>query len=379
MTAFFSILIAISYSLLILRIARGWRKIRPAAMQQQPSRKVKVTIVIPARNESGKIGLLIKDIGKQLYPLPWIEVVVVDDDSEDNTYQEAVESLDSLSLEGKVIRLEATEHNPSPKKRALSKGIAEATGELIITTDADCRAGEGWIKTLVGHYLETGSSIISGPVRQTPLTTLFSKLQALEFLSLVGSGAGAIGAGKALMCNGANLAFRKEDFLKVGGYEGNENYASGDDVFLMMKLQKEIGDHAISFVKSRNAIVDTEAKESWKEFIRQRTRWASKAKAYRTMFALYASGVVLAFNVLLMLSLPGLFFFPGYAQLVLILWGIKLATDATLLFPFTRFIEQHQLMWYFIPAQVFVAFYTSIAGFLGFSKSFAWKGRVYKK
>jgi cellulose synthase/poly-beta-1,6-N-acetylglucosamine synthase-like glycosyltransferase len=335
--------------------------------------------VIPARNESGKIGLLLKDIGKQLYPLPWIEVVVVDDDSDDNTNQEATEALDSLSLEGKVIRLEATGHNPSPKKRALSKGIAEATGELIITTDADCRAGEGWIKTLACYYLETDSSFISGPVRQAPLTTLFSKLQALEFLSLVGSGAGAIGAGKALMSNGANLAFRKEDFWKVGGYEGNENFASGDDVFLMMKLQKEIGDHAISFVKSRSAIVDTEAKKSWKEFLRQRTRWASKAKAYRTTFAIYASGVVLAFNALLMLSLPGLFFFPGYAQLVLILWGIKLATDATLLFPFTRFMGQQQLLWYFIPAQVFVAFYTSIAGFLGFSKSFSWKGRTFKK
>lgn len=379
MISFISILIALSYSFLILGIARGWKKMRTATASSEPLRRVIVSVIIPARNEAGKISSLIKEISNQQYPLTWMEVIVIDDDSDDTTYEEASIEISKSPMEGEVIHLESTYPNTSPKKRALSTGIERAKGELILTTDADCHAGLLWVKTIVNHYLETKSAFISGPVRQTPLTTVFSKIQALEFLSLVGSGAGAIGAGKALMCNGANLAFRKEDFLRVGGYEGNENYASGDDVFLMMKLQKEMGEQAISFVKSRSAIVDTEAKKSWKEFLRQRTRWASKAKAYRTTFALYASGAVLAFNALLMLSLPGLFFFPGYAQLVMILWGIKLATDATLLFPFTRFMEQQQLLWYFIPAQVFVAFYTSIAGFLGFSKSFSWKGRTFKK
>jgi len=379
MISFISILIALSYSFLILGIARGWKKIQTATASSEPLRRVIVSVIIPARNEAGKIGSLIKEISNQQYPLTWMEVIVIDDDSDDTTCEEASIEISKSPMDGEVIHLESTYSNTSPKKRALSTGIERAKGELILTTDADCHAGPLWVKTIVNHYLETKSAFISGPVRQSPLTTVFSKIQALEFLSLVGSGAGAIGAGKALMCNGANLAFRKDDFLKVGGYEGNENYTSGDDVFLMMKLQKEFGSRAVSFVKNQEAIIDTEAQTSWKGFLTQRIRWASKAKAYKTFYSIYTSGVVLLFNVLLLASLPTLFLFPEYRNLIAILWGIKFASDASLLFPFTKFMKQQKLMWFFIPSQLFVAFYTSIAGFLGFSKSFSWKGRVYKK
>ena len=61
-------------------------------------------------------------------------------------------------------------------------------------------------------------------------------------MSLITSGAGAIGAQQAFMCNGANLAFRKANYAAV-----DTDKASGDDVFLLHHAKKNGSE--IVFVK----------------------------------------------------------------------------------------------------------------------------------
>lgn len=220
--------------------------------------------------------------------------------------------------------------------------------------------------------------MISGPVRLTSLTNFFQKLQALEFLSLVGSGAGAMTKEKPLMANGANLAFSKKAFESLGGYQGNETQASGDDVFLMLKIKEEFGGDSISFLKDRAAIVDTPAKSSWKEFINQRTRWASKTKAYKNFFSLFAAGVVFLFCVAILIATIGLVFTHFNPGVIIFMWAVKLLVDFLFLWSITHFMRQRGLLWYYLPAQLFVVIYTTIAGFLGNLGGFSWKGRRFQ-
>ncbi len=371
-------IIAASYLLLIYSLYRGWNQVKtfPKGNDKQVE-KVKVSIVVPARDEEKNITTLLNSINEQKYPQPWIEVIIVDDASKDQTANIAGDWSDGKTIEMKLIRLKDEEANLSPKKRALSEGISYASGDLIITTDADCRVGKNWLATIVSHYLKTEAKMLSGPVRLSPLNNFFSKIQALEFSSLVGSGAGAIGKGHPLMCNGANLAFSKEAFDEVGGYAGNETYASGDDVFLMLKMKETYGSEAICFIKDTEAIVDTPPKAGWKEFINQRTRWASKAKAYKSLFSLFASGVVFLFAVVLFLVT--LAFLAGHISLesFIALWAVKLVTDYIFLLSINRFLNRSYLMRYYFPAQLFAIGYTIIAGFLGNFGSFSWKGRSY--
>lgn len=371
-------IITLLYSILICYLAYGWFRLKTNS-SGNPDASMSVSIIIPARNEFENIDPLLKDIAAQTYPSSLTEVIVVDDGSDDETRHQAQQSMRENQIRGVVISLEKVSPNPSPKKRALTKGINRASGELIITTDADCRAGKEWLKTMTLHYQQSGAVFLSGPVNHAPLTTFFSKIQALEFNSLVASGAGAIGAGTALMSNGANLAFRRKAFLAVKGYEGNESFVSGDDVFLMMKLQKAYGKQAITFVKDPKAIISTAAKSSWKEFMEQRKRWASKTKAYKTFFALFTSVIVFFFNFLLLLSPVYLLLNPSGYSWVLAAWAVKFFTDALLLFPVSRFLGQAHLFRYYLPAQFFVMFYISLAGFLGMTTKFSWKGRVYRK
>ncbi|MCF8309629.1 MAG: glycosyltransferase, partial [Bacteroidales bacterium] len=362
----------------IIFFYQGWRKLKnPVKEKDIYSDKVKVAVIIPARNEETNIVNLLNDLDSQNYPEPWIEVIVADDASGDGTAQAVREWADTHSLNVKLLNLEEPPDNPSPKKRALSQAINHSTADLIITTDADCRVGEDWISAIVQHYEATGAKMISGPVRLTSLTNFFSKLQALEFLSLVGSGAGSVAKGKPLMANGANLAFSKKAFEKVGGYQGNEMQASGDDVFLMLKMNEFFKENSVSFLKDEKAIVDTSPKSNWKEFISQRIRWASKAKAYKNFFSIFSSWVVFVFCIAIIIATIGLVFGEFNPGMVIFMWAVKLVVDFIFLWKLTRFMKQNDLMWYYFPAQLFVIGYTTIAGFLGSLGGFSWKGRRY--
>jgi len=60
---------------------------------------------------------------------------------------------------------------------------------------------------------------------------LLQKLQSLEFLGIMGTTAGSAAMGIPVMCNGANLGYRRAAFIAGGGYSGNLQFGSGDDQF----------------------------------------------------------------------------------------------------------------------------------------------------
>ncbi len=78
------------------------------------------------------------------------------------------------------------------------------------------------------------------------------------------------------MCSGANLAYRKEAFQQVGGYKGNESVLSGDDTFLLRKINHYYGNSSIRYLPFRENLVKTQASPDWKGLIEQRARWANK-------------------------------------------------------------------------------------------------------
>src|SRR5476651_288986 len=124
----------------------------------------------------------------------------------------------------------------SYKKKAIGRAIAQAQGELMVATDADCRMGKSWLSAIVGYYENNELLMISSPVTYFEETSLFERMQTLEFGYLIGIGAAFIANGKASNCNGANLAYRRDVFYEVGGFSGIDELASGDDELLLQKV-----------------------------------------------------------------------------------------------------------------------------------------------
>jgi cellulose synthase/poly-beta-1,6-N-acetylglucosamine synthase-like glycosyltransferase len=272
-------LIVISlYVLLIGSALVGWLLTRPSPVaplrDTNASEEQRFSVIIPARNESQNLPNLFDDLRKQTYSS--FDVIVVDDHSSDNTGEIAANSgLADL----KVISLER-EHG---KKAALARGIASAKGDLILTIDADCRVGAGWIQTMVAQHESQGARMSLGPVAIEG-KALLGAFQAIDMLVLMLFTCAGVKWRRPMLANGANLMFSKSGFEAVGGYGTSAHVSSGDDVLLMQRFVEQFGGDSIHFVKSRDAIVRTGGQESLVGLLNQRARWLSK-RGHMSAFA----------------------------------------------------------------------------------------------
>jgi len=243
-----TISVIIIYVVLIAIFATGWSKIPEFEIIKTDDKRINTSLIVACRNEENNIKTLIEKLENQ--SLKNFEIIFVDDHSSDKTLELLKDSLPLFS-EIKVI-----ESNGNGKKHAIAEGIGIAKGDLIITTDADCIPGQEWIETIISFHDKTKADLIICPVKMIEHDSLFSKLQAIEFLSLVASGAGAAGVGMPILCNAANLAFTKKAWLESKNDLKN-NEPSGDDVFLLLSIKKRNG--KILFIKSQKAVVITQS------------------------------------------------------------------------------------------------------------------------
>lgn len=368
-------LVTCSYAVFTLYLWRTWNRIGETSVKPLPAGTgILASVVIPVRNEEGGIIALLEDLDRQTLDKQHFEVFVVDDASSDGTADLVRGFRDNTSIQLHLIELPEEERIASPKKRAIRTAVGHARGELIVTTDGDCRVGENWLSAIAGCRRETGAQCISGPVTFTKEAALTDYMQTVEFSSLVGSGACAIERGYPNMCNGANFAYTREAYFRVGGFEGVDHIASGDDEFLLHKIA-EAYPGGVRFLKNPEAIVRTGAHKTWQGFYRQRRRWASKWKEYKSSSPKVVGAYVFLCNFALLLS--GLLFLsgylPGYTFLALLL--LKILPEWLFIGSVLRFLKKERSLLYIPPVQAVYPFYVVFFGLAGQGATYKWKGR----
>ncbi|MEE4196428.1 MAG: glycosyltransferase [Bacteroidales bacterium] len=361
-----SFLFLIIYGVTIFSFALGWLKINPFT-HPDLSAPLKVGVIVACRNEEKTIANLIQSLLQQDYPSNKTELIFIDDHSEDHTYK----ILKKYAKKNNQLTVHQNPGHRQGKKEAIAFGIQHCSSDIIITTDADCRMGEKWLSGLVNYYTRYRPKIIVAPVVLAPARSIFEKLQALEFTSLILSGAGAIGINKPILCNGANLLFEKSLFNPK---EQHQQYASGDDIFLLLQAKKK-DSRDIHFIKSRDAIVYTNPTQTLSAFFHQRIRWTSKSKAYRDFDLIITAVTVAASNLLLTFWLIHTIFFPNEWHIPVLLFTIKSLADLFILIPGTRYFHQSLLLWLFLPLQIIYPFYIVTTACMGWLANFSWKGR----
>lgn len=328
-----------------------------------------VSVIIPARNEAAHIGACLAALKRQHYPEHLLEIIVVNDASEDDTAAIAA------GFEGvKILDLKAEKGMVAYKKMALSAGIAHSKGEWIVTTDADCVAGENWLISLALFHQQTNARMIAAPVVFEEKSGLLSVFQSLDFMTMQGITGAVLRYRLGSMANGANLAFTRAAFESVKGYEGATHLASGDDYLLMNKLRithKE----GLFYLKSKAAIVTTQPQPDLTSFFNQRVRWASKSGKYKDPGVTLMLLLVYVFNLSLLA-----FFVSGFWQTEAWRWlwkilVIKTFAELLLLYPVADFFERKKQLWYFPFLQPLHILYVVAAGFFGMIGSYSWKGR----
>ncbi|GAB4024067.1 glycosyltransferase family 2 protein [Spirosoma koreense] len=333
-----------------------------------------ITVVIPIRNEAENIGYLLDDLSHQTYP--HFEVIVADDSSTDATLAIVEQQVSQVPYILRPLPL-ADERTRSPKKRAITQSIALATGELIITTDGDCRVGPGWLAAFADFYVKTGARLITGPVTFTAEKNLFDALQTVEFSSLIGTGACTLQLGFPTMCNGANLCYVKEVFTEVGGFAGVDHLASGDDEFLMHKIAAKYPD-GVQFLKAPAAIVRTQPHRSWRAFYNQRKRWASKWQAYTSILPSVLAVFVFVSNAAPALALVGWWLGFLNGNTTLFVMGLKAVPEFLFLRQVLVFLQKKSSVAVIPLTQLVYPFYVLFFGLVAQRKGYSWKGRVLR-
>jgi poly-beta-1,6-N-acetyl-D-glucosamine synthase len=283
----FSALIGILYLVLITIFSIGWKRTNAFIPSEEDMVDSLISVIVPCRDEENKICQLITSIKNQTYQN--FELILVNDHSEDATrsYIEAVQP------EFKNIRF--VDAIGFGKKNALREGILQSGGDLVVTTDADCFHSTDWLQAIVAFQSKQPSDLVICPVRLSGRNSLFSNIQKLEFASLVASGAGAAGAGMPILCNGANLVFTKEVWLK-SQTDLHDEEQSGDDIFLLESVKKRGG--VIRFLKSEAAFAIATSADSLSSFFKQRRRWTSKAPAYTDWQIIFTACVIFTISLL---------------------------------------------------------------------------------
>ncbi len=364
----FSLIIGLAYCILIISFTLSWTNLKRVNINQSPN--TQISIIVAVRNEAEHIESLLQQLLAQNYPKSLNEIIIVNDHSSDNTCDILSKFHDQKNM--KVLDLD---QGQCGKKSAIDTGVRNASGHLICTIDADCLPGPEWLNTISRCYEAGGYKMIAGPVAIRRPRGWLASFQALELLSLVSSGAGAIGIKKPVMCNGANLCYEKDAFVEVDGFKGNLHIPGGDDMFLMEKINKYYPKGSIGFNNNPESIVFTKASRSLKEFLNQRFRWVAKSPAYRNPFLITSAIIVLLFNLCLLvalvfafISLPGLLIFGG-------LFFLKCILDFPILWKASKFAGQTRLMSNYISFQFFYFIFISLSGALGNILSYSWKER----
>lgn len=224
----------------------------------------KVSIIIPAHNEEKVIERAINSALETDYPNK--EIIVVDDGSIDRTYQLAY-----LYAQKGLIKLLRRKTASGSKSGALNYGILFASGDVIVTVDADTLLERNAIREAVKHLANPVVSAVSGNVRilagEHGRKNLLVKLQAYEYLLSLELGRRFNSLmGTLLIISGAFGAFWKSNVEHLGQYDKDTITEDFDITIKMRKLGKRL-------VFAENAIAWTFCPETWRNWIRQRLRW----------------------------------------------------------------------------------------------------------
>ena len=384
------IFLLVIFGLYVLLILYYWKSWLAISNYKQPTTiykpQTRISIIIPARNEGEFIGRCLDSICNQTYPTDLFEVLVVDDHSTDNT-PAIIRSYESKNV--KLISLKdfVDDKLNAYKKKAIEIAVAHASGDLIVTTDADCFANENWLSTIVAFYEHYEPVFIAAPVAIDCSNKFIEFFQGLDFMTLQGITGASVHKKIHSMCNGANMAYTKKAFTEVGGFTGIDNIASGDDMLLMHKIYTLYPDK-VMFLKSTEAIVQTAPVNSIREFFNQRIRWASKADKYDDKRIFVVLLLVYLVNLLLVvLPVIAVFYNVQYSMfnvqysiwtVWLLLLLLKTITELIFLMPVSKFFGKQQMLWMFPLMQPFHIIYTVIAGWLGKFGSYSWKERKVK-
>jgi cellulose synthase/poly-beta-1,6-N-acetylglucosamine synthase-like glycosyltransferase len=328
-----------------------------------------ISVVIPIRNEAGRMEGLLRSLGLQDYPEA--EYIFVDDRSTDETPV----MLHRFQGDRRDVRIITLKENSGPnyKQYALCRGIAAAAGDLLLFTDADCEAPPSWIRSMGARIAGERTGVVIGPVfkRLDEGRDFFRFYQcfdhAIRYMYLLAStGIGAAGGGF-----GNNLIVRREALAAIGGYD-KVPLSPTEDAALISQI-RAYSKYRIHAACGADVLIMTKGECSWKALVNQTLRWNNGGLFSPILSTRLNFGFLMITISMGITAIPLLPFIPSLWPLPAAVCAAMIMNTLAILFIFSgvlpKVISGYLVQIIFTPA--YFTFLT-ILGFCGAKSS--WKG-----
>jgi cellulose synthase/poly-beta-1,6-N-acetylglucosamine synthase-like glycosyltransferase len=310
------------------------------------TRKEPISIIICARNEAENLRNFLPSVLEQDYPD--YEVIVVNDCSEDNSYEILGEFLK------KYPHLKISTVNKDPKFTHFKRfaqfiGIKAAKNDILLFTDADCHPeSDKWIEKMTSHVddkftfvlgyggYHSGKGLLNKYVRYDCMTI------AMQYLGMAIRGVPYMGVGR-------NLVYRRSVFFENKGFGSHNHLVSGDDdLFVNSNASRkttcvEFGDGS----HTRSVPVTT-----LKAWVTQKKRHLTTAPYYRPSHKVLLATEPLT-RVLFYTSFTSLCITNFFLPFTLAIFGLRLITQITVLSLVQKKLKEPGLLLYSIFFDIF--------------------------
>ncbi len=324
--------------------------------------EITFSVVISAKNEEKNIPGLLKSLQNLEYPKNQFEIIIVDDNSNDNTLNILNKYLSQISN----LRVITANHKTYPgKKGTLSIGISKAKNGYVIITDADCTPRPAWLKAFSKKFSE-GMDLVFGIVSYKKTNSFVGKLSMYENLRSRFLIFSAAKLGFPYSASGASFAFRKDVYNNLGGYENTIQTLSGDDDLFLREAVKK--GYKIGTIVNRDSFVLTSPPETLNKYLEQKARHTSTSNYYLLQHKLFLS-LWHIINLTALFS-PILFFVSIYA---LVPFATKLFIDIITIKNIQKYFEYKFSLTEIIFYQILYEFFLIIHYFNGTFRKIKWK------
>ncbi len=365
-----ALVISLLYILLLLYIVRGWND--TLEVNESVHSSLKFSILIPVKNEEKNIVACIDSVLINHYPSNAYEIIVVNDHSTDDT----LKNLAAINNKALCVHSLVESHG---KKQALTCGIQMSKYDYIITLDGDSLVPPYWLSYMASAFHQYNADVVIAPVKIIDGQNSIAQFESYDTAAMMAITANGIIRNQYYLANGANLAFKKESFFSLNGYEDNKHIASGDDVFFVNKAAK--AQMKITYLKSNEATVSTYAQPSFSHLMHQRKRWATKTKSYANTTILGIQALVFTISLYSVVALiVGSIFCTCLMISGLIVLIIKMIIDYVFLNKMTAYFNLSHSLSYFLPSffiYLIMIIYMGIQAL--WPTPYSWKGQNFEK
>lgn len=366
------------YVLVLLLYYYGEKKMPLFSLNEKDSTTT-FSVVIPFRNEANNLPDLLETIRHLNYPKSLYEIFLVNDASEDNSVEIITAWINENSLQANVQLIDASRSTISPKKDAISTAVSIASYDWILTTDADCELPGYLLQAYDAFIQEKQPDFVAGPVVYRGNESFLQQYQVLDGLSLQAITMGSFGWKKPILCNGANMAYKRTTFIELNGFSGNNHIASGDDIFMLEKVAQKYPKQ-VGYLKSNDAIVSTKTQRDWGGVLNQRIRWASKTGKQKSLLPKLIALLVLYTNLIVLVT-PIVFITKPlqYGGIAIIAVLIKFSIDYFIIHNCAGVLKVKVPFFHFLVSFCVYPIIFLVVLMGSFLHKYQWKGRSFRR